>query len=226
MIAISELPKVSMIKGNLSAEEKTKIVNDIIKQYNICQFDILRIESFTVDASEQVREFVSTEPLSAVKLVIIDISNSTSRAQSTILALLEDTLERVHFLVFGNYSTLETVQSRSQVSSVESSNPVDKSCKNHVLSVLRATAMLNEAKLEDLLRNWTEECQKVLVEWAIELKLSRPRIFSIEELQEIDLPLSFAENVILSICMLDFARARISIKPILLSYVENSRGQR
>lgn len=224
ILSLEDLPFVSLIKGTLSEERKSSLITDICDKYKISAYDTKIVETLTVEASEEIKEFTQTEPLVSLKLVVIYLSHSVARAQNSLLTLLENPPSRVKFIIFSNSTTLSTLESRSQVF-YETSKPAPPTqAKSLVMLALEATSGLDEVKLEVALKNWDDNCQALLFEWAIESKLSKPSSFSLEDLQKFKFPKGFEENLIMALSVLDAARPRLSAKSILLSYIEKSKG--
>ena len=222
ILSVEDLPCVSLLKGNLPESRKEELVQGITQKYNILEYDTLVVYNLTVDSARDIKEFSETEPLGRVKLIVVHITSS-SRAQAALLTLLENPPSRIKFLIFGEGHILSTLESRSQLFSTSFKESSSKQDKAIVVDVLKAAKMLDEVKLDSCLKSWDDNCQALLFQWAMETKLSKPTIFSLEELSQTTLPGGFADSVIMALSILDSARPKLSAKSIFSSYVENRR---
>jgi hypothetical protein len=225
-LTLDSLPYVSLIKGNLSDEDKSNLVRSIVDRYNISDSDVLVVNSLTTESSQVIKDFISYEPMASLKLVVVSMDKAAIRAQNSLLTVLESPPPRVRFILFSSSLILPTIQSRSEIFHTPVKREVSKQSKSNVLSVLKAASALNESLLEDSFKNWDEECQFLLLQWTIESKLMKPGYFSPEELSELKFPKGFEDNLLIALNAVDSARARISAKSILLSYVERNKGTR
>lgn len=223
LLGMQNLPYVSLIKGNLTDLDKAELVSNIVSKYVLAEVDVLRIFSLTTDSSKEIKEFASTQPVGELKLIVIDLDKSSTQSQNSLLALLENPPRKIKFLLFSSSATLTTVESRSEIFCASSTLIIDKQAKSTVLTVLRATQQLEVTKLEEAMRAWDDKCHKLLLEWAVESKLRKPKIFTTEELSLGSFPQGFEDNLILALSILDSARPRISAKSILLGYIEKSK---
>lgn len=223
-LSLSTLPYVSLIKGTISTELKSSIIADVVEKHEINQADVMIVESLTVEASQNVKNFASYEPLGVLKLIVVFLDKATVRAQNSLLAILESPPSNVKFILYASNGILGTIQSRSEVFNILQPAQPSKQAKAAVLTVLKAASELNDVLLEDLFRNWDDEAHALLLEWAVEFKLRKPLVFLTEELLQFKFPTNFEDNLLTALSAMDSARSRLSAKSIMISYVQRNKG--
>lgn len=214
----SDLPNVSLIKGNLAETERQELVQKLIAHYNLLEVDVLQIDNLTMESSESIKGFCERVPFGCKKLIVVNLDQSSSRAQNSLLTLLESPPETIKFVLFSESSALTTVESRSHVFSVLGDKGITGS-KDSVLKALAACAAKDKSKLEEALVNWTDEDNKTLRVWAMESISRNFVVFSPEEADGFGFSADFAENLIVALAVLGPSKAQWSARSIFNSYI-------
>lgn len=226
LLSLNTLPYVSLIKGNMSEDDKSSLIHSIRTRHSIDSVDVLQVTLLTTEASQSIKDFISFQPMASLKLVVVSLDKATTRAQNSLLTVLEFPPARVRFILFSSSLVLPTIDSRSEIFNTPIARSVSQQSKSIVLSVLKSSSQLNDSSLEDLFKNWDEECQFLLLQWTIEYKLMKPCYFSSEELSQLRFHQGFEDSLLIALSSVDSARSRISAKSIMLSYVERNKGIR
>lgn len=221
--SVAELPSVSLIQGTLSQEKADSVIRELVSKFDIKLTDLLCVPTLSVEAAQDVRQFCEVEPMGRLKLIIVFLEKSTTRAQNSLLTLLESAPDRVRFVLFSAAGVLPTVESRAHRFTLSERLEPSKQSKAAVLAVLKAVAELNDILLEDLFKNWDEEASTLLLQWAVESKLHKPITFTAQELS-FDLPTGFSDILISALSASGSARGRFNTKSIMLSFVGQSKG--
>lgn len=220
-MTISDLPYVSLIRGNLSDSLKLELVNKVIETYKILPEDILKIEYLNTDSVKDIQSFCARVPFGKLKLVSIDMKDVSERNQNSILKILETPPECVKFILFTEINLLETVESRSLIFDMQcSTSSFSLEDKNLVLEALNACKHKDSDKLDSVLKSWTEGAHKLLLKWALEARSGKFEIFSFEETLGLGLSENLPDSLIVALSVLDNARPKIVVKSILSSIVE------
>lgn len=223
ILSLDTLPDVSLIRGKVSQDRADFTIKTLIDKFSIHLADFLSVPNVTMETVQIVHNFADFQPMGTLKLVTLFMDKATIRAQNSLLTLLENPPERIKFVLFSGYGVLETIESRCELFNLASDLEPSKQAKTAVLAVLKAASELNDILLEDLFKNWDEEANSLLLDWAVESLIKKPDKFSQEELS-FSFPRGFQEKLILSLTSVGSARGRLGAKSIMLTFVGRSRG--
>lgn len=221
---LSHLPSVSLIKGSLSEEQQTRLLTEIYDKYEIKDIDTLKVNILNSESSEDIHIFCTTYPFGLIKLVVIDLDNSSTRMQNTLLRLLETPSSFLKFILFSSTSILSTIESRSQIFYTFEDYDKYKEAKSRVLEALRACILLDKTMLVKSLRYWDEVCHTCLLRWAVEIRSGHSDLFSDAELENTIKLQIFSSSILTTAANLEGSRARIADTYILIALIEKLRG--
>lgn len=106
------LPPVALFEGPQSVG-KWATAEYLRTFYGVANEDTFRARRLDVETAKTIVDFTSTAPIKELKLVIISMAGATKAAQHILLKTLEESHERVCFILVASYPVLDTISSRA-----------------------------------------------------------------------------------------------------------------
>jgi hypothetical protein len=108
---------VVLLKGPRSVGKRT-IIDAALSHHGVRKLDVQRYNFLNVEAAREAKRFLSTRPMGAVKVVVIDLDKATPEALNALLKVMEEPPACARFLLSTSMKTLLTIESRAQVFSL------------------------------------------------------------------------------------------------------------
>lgn len=217
------LPSVSLIKGIVSEDARMSLISGIVSNYNIREVDTLTVPSLSSESSGYVHKFCTTSPFGDFKLANVNLDGSSGRVQNSLLRLLENSSNKLKFVLFSTSEVLNTLESRSQIFVATEDVLLYSKARGKVLEALKCCLNRDRLALDKIFNTWDETAHLAFTNWAIEAVSGRYNIFSREDIEGLRLLLPYAKGIFSSLLSIRESRYSISDYAILLSLLENLR---
>lgn len=214
----------SLIEGDVDSATLDDILDKCSAALLIEPVDKLVINEFNQAAVEEVAQFCSTKPFGYLKLVVINLNDSTAKTQRALLNILESTNGHLKMILISNSSAIPGIVSRCQVFRINDRHMPSESSKTRVLKALASTSLGERSNLEAVAKEWTNEDTLVLKDWACERLSGRYVAFMEVEVENIGLSKEFAQSLLEALAVLKAVEPRKAIMSVMLAYIAASKG--
>lgn len=214
----------SLVNGDIDGPVLDDVVGKCSTALLVEQVDLLVVKDLNQAAVEEVSQFCSTKPFGQMKLVVIDLNDSTAKAQRALLNILESVNSYLKIVLFSNNSAIPGIVSRCQVFRLNDRHVPSEASKTRVLRALASTSLGERAQLESVAKEWTNEDTLVLKDWACERLSGRYVAFMEVEVENIGLSKDFAQSLLEALAVLKSVEPRKAIMSVMLAYIVASKG--
>jgi hypothetical protein len=214
----------SLIDGDIEDAIMFDIVDKCSTALLIEPVDKLVISEFNQAAVEEVAQFCATKPFGYLKLVVINLNDSTAKTQRALLSILESTIGHLKIVLFSNSSAIPGIVSRCHIFRVNDRHIPSELSKTRVLKALASTSLGERANLEAVAKEWTNEDTLVLKDWACERLSGRYVAFMEVEVENIGLSKDFAQSLLEALAVLKSVEPRKAIMSVMLAYIAAAKG--
>lgn len=111
------LPPVTLIRGPKSVGKRT-LAEYVLAQRGALVADTRVVQKLDIDASRELKVFMSTSPFGPMKAAIVRLDGASESSLNALLKVLEEPPPRAHFFLTSTSASLPTVESRSMVLNV------------------------------------------------------------------------------------------------------------